>query len=66
MHVIHVRPKSRGAGLMVSDFIDDSCGFLRLSDEEFQSIPEGVEKPETKEAREILEYGARREGYWDN
>ena len=46
-----IRPKSSGAGLMVSGFIDDFCGFLRLSDEEFQSIPEGVEKPETKEAR---------------
>ena len=28
-------PKSRGAGIMVSDFISEQDGYLKLSDEEF-------------------------------
>ena len=30
-----IRPKSRGAGIMVSDFIDEYNGYLRLTKEEF-------------------------------
>ena len=34
-HVI--RPKTRGAGIMVSDFINEYNGYLRLSEEEFSA-----------------------------
>ena len=30
-----IRPKNRGTGLMVSDFIDEYCGCLRLTDDEY-------------------------------
>ena len=30
-----IRPKSKGSGIMVSDFIDERNGYLRLTDEEF-------------------------------
>ena len=29
-----VKPKSKGAGIMVSDFVDEHNGFLALNDEE--------------------------------
>ena len=29
-----MRPKSKGAGIMVSDFIDEHSGYLQLTDEE--------------------------------
>ena len=48
---------------MVSDFIDEHNGFLRLSSEEL----EGARKTDRKfpqEARELFEYGAARAGYW--
>ena len=61
-----IRPKSKGASLMVSDFVEEFGGFLRLSDDEYGSIPEDREKPSKKEARVILQYGAEREGYWNN
>ena len=31
-----IRPKSRGAGIMVSDFIDEHSGFLAFSNEEYE------------------------------
>ena len=37
-HVI--RPKSRGSGIMVSDFIDEFNGYLRLTEEEFSAHKE--------------------------
>ena len=44
--------KTRGAGLMVSDFVE---GFLWLSDHEYDSIPDDMEKPAKKKARKILQ-----------
>lgn len=61
-----IRPKSKGAGLVISDFVDEFGGFLRLSDEEYDNIPDDDNKPSSKEARESLYYGAKREGYCDN
>ena len=55
--------KTKGSGIMVSDFIDEHNGFLRLSSEEL----EGARKTDRKfpqEARELFEYGAARAGYW--
>jgi len=31
-------PKSQGRGLMVSDFIDEHCGFLRLSEQQVAKL----------------------------
>ncbi len=57
-----ILPKIKGSGIMVSDFIDEHNGFLRLSSEEL----EGARKTDRKfpqEARELFEYGAARAGY---
>ena len=48
---------------MVSDFIDEHNGFLALSDEEYKTAK--ASNPHIcKYAREFLEYGEAREGYW--
>ena len=46
-----IRPKGKGRGLMVSDFIDEYDGFL---------------KHDHTEARVILKYGGDNEGYWNS
>ena len=57
-----LRPKSTGAGIMVSNFIDEHTGFLAFSDDEYDSIK--VSHPYIcKYAREFLEYGETKEGY---
>ena len=56
-----MKPKSRGAGLMVSDFIDEYNGFLSLTDAEFAEAKK--KQPNMKPyAREFLEYGENKEG----
>ena len=58
-----MKPKSKGEGIMVSDFIDKHNGFLALSDDEHEAAK--ASKPHIrKNAREFLEYGESREGYW--
>ena len=58
-----IKPKSRGSGKMVSDFIDEYSGYLRLRPSEVKAA--GVINPEiTNEARQIIEYGENRDGYW--
>jgi len=47
-------PKGRGAGIMVSDFIEEHNGYLR-----FQKYPDLK-----RQARSFLEYGENKEGYW--
>ena len=63
MHLL--RPKGKGAGIMVSDFIDEHNGYLRLTDEEFT---QGLQRhPDIKrQARVFLEYGENKEGYWNS
>ena len=58
-----IKPKSRGAGIMVSDFIDEIHGFLAFSDEEYEEAKETIPGIR-KYAREFLEYGESKEGYW--
>ena len=53
-------PKSRGAGIMVSDFISEQDGYLKLTDEE---ITQGKEKY-PQYGRRSIEYGENRDGYW--
>ena len=56
-------PKTKGSGVMVSDFVEEHRGYLELTPEEhdvakvkFPTIPNS--------ARVIFEYGAEKEGYW--
>lgn len=59
-----MKPKGKGAGIMVSDFIDEHNGFLSLSDDEYRKAKET--NPSVKRyAREFLEYGENRDGYWN-
>ena len=58
-----IKPKSRGAGIMVSDFIDEFDGFLALTEAQYDAAK--VSNPGIKKyAQEFLEYGEAREGYW--
>ena len=47
---------------MVSDFIEQRGGFLRLT--ETEAVRAGASFPKT--ARVLLEYGAEKEGYWNS
>ena len=58
-----MRPKSRGSGIMVSDFIEEKNGYLALTQEEHDQ--EKVTNPSVRMyAREFLEYGEAKDGYW--
>ena len=61
--MVVLRPKLKGSGIMVSDFIDQHSGFLRLNEEE-QALAQSRDPEFPVEARALLEYGAEREGYW--
>ena len=50
---------------MVSDFIEEHGGYLRLSDKEYKSAKDS-HPCLWKEARQLLKLGAEYEGYWDN
>ena len=53
-----MRPKGKGAGIMVSDFIDEKNGFLRLTQEEYDQAKQS--NPNIwMEARTLLEYGEK-------
>ena len=48
---------------MVSDFIDEKNGYLALTQEEYDRAK--IEDPKAKMyARQLLEYGESKEGYW--
>ena len=58
-----IKPKSKGSGIMVSDFIDEHNGYLALTQEEYDRVK--VSDPsERLQARQFLEYGEAKEGYW--
>jgi len=58
-----MKPKGRGAGIMVSDFVDEHNGFLALTDEEYEQSKQT--NPSVKKyAWQFLEYGESKEGYW--
>ena len=52
------KPKSQGAGIMVSDFISEKNGYLMLTDEEYAN------PCLRQQAQEFLEYGKEHDGYW--
>ena len=58
-----MKPKSKGAGIMVSDFIDEHNGFLALSDTEYEAAKSSNPRIH-KYTRAFLEDGENKEGYW--
>ncbi len=54
-----ILPKTKGSGIMVSDFVDEHNGFLRMSPEEL-AVARASDPAFPSEARELLEYGAER------
>ena len=60
-HVL--RPKSKGAGIMVSDFVEEREGYLALTFEQYDQAK--LSDPHFPlQARQLLEYGDSKEGYW--
>ena len=58
-----ILPKTKGSGIMVSDFVEEHGGFLKLTDEEFERA-KTTNPAIVQNARQLLEYGAEKEGYW--
>ena len=58
-----IQPKTKGSGIMVSDFVDAHSGFLELTDSEHDHA-KATDPDFPKTARALLEYGADKEGYW--
>ena len=56
-------PKTKGSGVMVSDFIDEYDGYLRLTDAQFD-LAQADDSAISKSARVTFEYGSERGGYW--
>ena len=59
----YIQPKTKGAGIMVSDFITRQTEFLRLSDHD-HAIAKARRPDFPRTARVLLEYGGDKEGYW--
>ncbi len=55
-----IRPKSRGSGIMLSDFITENDGFLCLTEEVAKTKNPNIKMA----ARKLLEYSESREEYW--
>ena len=55
--------KSRGCGIMVSDFISENLGYLQLTQEEYDEAKQS-NPTIRKHACETLECGEGKEGYW--
>ena len=58
-----LKPKSKGSGIMVSDFVDERHGYLALTNEEYEQASKD-DPAIRKKARRLLAYGENREGYW--
>ena len=58
-----LRPKSKGSGIMVSDFVSERDGYLALTENEYQRAKR-VDPSIRMYARQLLEYGAAKEGHW--
>ena len=59
-----IKPKSKGSGINVSDFIDDHImGFYNLAIEQYNEA--NVSNPNIKlVARTLSEYGEKRQCFW--
>ena len=58
-----IKPKSKGAGIMVSDFIDERNGYLALTKDEYD-MAKHTDPTIKMQPRVFLEYGESKEGYW--
>ena len=58
-----MKPKSKVAGIMFLDFIDEYPGFLAFTHEEYERA-KAINPSAKKYARVFLEYGENKEGYW--
>ena len=58
-----MRPKSKGSGIMVSDFLSERDGYLALTEDEYKKAKQ-MDPSIRKYARQQLEYGEAKEGYW--
>ena len=56
-----ILPKTKGSGIMVSDFVEEYGGFLRLSDVELALVRK-CDSDFPSEAREIFEYYGTEKG----
>ena len=62
-----LNPKGQGQGIMISDFVDEHCGFLRLSDEDYSRLSKS--DPTLKQsARQqiVISHDHGKKGYWNN
>ena len=57
-----IQPKTKGAGIMESDLVEQHQGFLSLSDEDYSVVVATV-SDFLRTTRFLLQYGAK-EGYW--
>ena len=55
-----ILPKTKGEGILVSDFIEEYGGYLSLSESELDEAAK-IYPEFPYEARQLLEYGAERE-----
>ena len=60
-----MKPKGKGSGIMVSDFIDEKGGYLSMTEEEYDRVKQ-TDPNIWIQARCYLEYGESREGYWNS
>lgn len=58
-------PKTQGRGIMVSDFVTEHDGLLKLSDDEYKKAQE-TNATISQYASELIKYGAAGDGYWNN
>ena len=61
---IIMKPKGKGSGIIVSDFIDEKSGYLSLTQEEYDRAKQ-IDPNIWIQVRCYLEYGESREGYWN-
>ena len=60
-----MRSKGRGAGLIVSDFIEEGDGYLAIPDALYETVKQH-DPTVPQSARVIFEYGKNCDGYWNN
>ena len=60
-----IQPKTKGAGIMVSDYVEEHDGFLRLSGTE-AALAKASDPTFPMTAQTLLEYGGNKEGYWNS
>jgi len=58
-----IKPKSKGSGIMISNFIEEKNGYLCLTQDEYSRARE-QDHTMQMEAWTLFEYGESKEGYW--